>query len=102
MKSKYNGSNLTFVKYLVGKSGDVIKKIGDKVYVNSELIGRIKSNKGLTPIEDRVIPEGYVFVAGTHTDSLDSRYKEFGLIKESELKGRGIVPFKGIGWLKQH
>jgi conjugal transfer pilin signal peptidase TrbI len=102
MKSKHNGLNLTFVKYLVGKSGDVVKKVDDKVYVNSELIGSVKNNEGLAPIEGGVIPEGYVFVAGTHADSLDSRYKEFGLIKESELKGRGIVPFEGIGWLKRH
>jgi conjugal transfer pilin signal peptidase TrbI len=39
------------------------------------------------------IPEGYLFVYGTDPDSYDSRYKEFGLIKEKEVVGIAIPLF---------
>lgn len=82
--------SLTFVKYLVGESGDEVNRIENSIYVNSKLVGKIKKVKGLNPVESSVIPKGYVFVAGTHEDSLDSRYKEFGFIKKSDIKGRAI------------
>ena len=35
-----------------------------------------------------VIPEGMVFVAGTHSDSFDSRYKEFGFVPLETVRGQ--------------
>lgn len=85
----------TFVKYLVGVEGDQVKRVDDKLYINDEFVCKIPSGNNLTPIEDVVIPKGYVFVKGTHADSLDSRYKEFGLVKATSLKG------KAIGWMQR-
>jgi conjugal transfer pilin signal peptidase TrbI len=85
---KKNG--VTVVKYLVGVEGDVIRNIGDVIFVGSYIVGEAKKVNYLTPIKGQVIPAGYVFVAGTHEDSFDSRYKEFGLIKRSELRGKAI------------
>ena len=88
-------SRFTFIKYIAGIEGDYVKREGNKIYVNEKLIGEAKKDTGLHPIDSKKIPEGYVFVKGTHEDSLDSRYQEFGLIKEDQLKG------KAIGWLKR-
>lgn len=85
----------TFVKYLAGVEGDRVKRVEENVYINDELVCKIPSNNNLTPIDDMVIPKGYVFVKGTHADSLDSRYKEFGLVKISSLKG------KAVGWMER-
>lgn len=92
----FNFKGRTFVKYLVGTAGDEIQYIDKVVYVGSTRVGEVKKTELLTPIPAGKIPEGYVFMAGTHPDSLDSRYKEFGLIPESELKGRyfGCVPHR--------
>lgn len=59
-------------------------------------------NSGLYPVFDRlqvnmlhpltksnmVIPTGYYFIHGQHNPTFDSRYKEFGLIAESQIYGR--------------
>lgn len=93
--SKSKNSKFTFVKYLVGVEGDKIKRMGEKIYINEEFVCEVNPASGLTPIEDSVIPPGRVFVVGTHKDSLDSRYEEFGLIKVSDLKG------KAFGWVER-
>jgi conjugal transfer pilin signal peptidase TrbI len=80
----------TFVKYMVGISGDEIQRVGRVVYVGEARVGEAKETELLSPIEEGKILEGYVFMAGTHPDSLDSRYKEFGLIKESDIRGRAF------------
>lgn len=38
--------------------------------------------------KDMVIPKGYYFIHGQHNPTFDSRYKEFGLISESQIYGR--------------
>ena len=88
--SKSKNVKFTFVKYLVGMEGDLVKRIENRIYVNSKLVGLAKPQRNLTPMDDIVIPKGRVFVAGTHADSLDSRYKEFGFIKESALRGKAV------------
>ncbi|MDR2781501.1 MAG: S26 family signal peptidase [Holosporaceae bacterium] len=83
----------TFVKYMVGVPGDEIQRVGRVVYVGEARVGEVQKAELLSPMEEGKIPEGYVFVAGTHPDSLDSRYKEFGLISASDIRGRvfGLV-----------
>ena len=89
-----NFKGRTFVKYLVGVAGDEIRYVDDDgsfgktIYVGDMKIGEVKKAKHLTPISARKIPEGYVFVAGTHPDSLDSRYEEFGLIPVQDIQGK--------------
>ena len=79
----------TLVKYVAGKAGDQIHVRDRKVFVNGRFVGEAKANN-LTPIDDMTIPNGFVFVMGTHENSFDSRYKEFGLIKEKDLHGKAI------------
>lgn len=84
----------TFVKYIKGVAGDRIKILQGVVYVEDQKIGEAHRTSLLSPISEGLIPQGYVFVAGTHEHSLDSRYQEFGLIPTSALQGRVWGLFK--------
>ncbi|MDR1235384.1 MAG: S26 family signal peptidase [Holosporaceae bacterium] len=92
----FNFRGRRFVKYMVGVAGDEIRYVGKVIYVGTTKVGEAKKTDLLTPIPEGRIPESYVFVAGTHPDSLDSRYKEFGLVKETDVRGKvfGLVKHK--------
>lgn len=79
------------VKRVAGIEGDLISVSNGIVYVNGVQVGpaKPKTRKGypLTPASRRFIPKGFVFVAGDHIDSFDSRYEEFGLVPLSRLQG---------------
>lgn len=53
------------------------------------------SGHRFTPLttKDLIIPDGYYFVHGNAHPSFDSRYKEFGLISESQIYGKAIPIF---------
>ncbi len=77
-----------FIKYLVGISGDKIENKNGRIYINGRFVAECKQSPKLQSIRCTKISDGYVFVVGTHTSSLDSRYEQFGLIKESQLRGK--------------
>ena len=52
------------------------------------LLDQTKDGKPLTPLRVEIVPEGYVFVAGDHLRSFDSRYEEFGLVSQQNLWGK--------------
>ncbi|GLK53539.1 signal peptidase I [Henriciella pelagia] len=85
----YDGA---FVKRIVGVAGDRIEVQGRRVYVAGVFVGEAKpvsqDGRALVAISPQVIPEGYVYVAGTHIDSYDSRYEEIGLIPIERIVGR--------------
>ena len=80
----------TIVKYLVGLEGDEVRNIDGQIFVGFQKVEAAKKTKLLTPIKSKVIPKGFAFVAGTHEDSLDSRYEEFGLVKLSDIQGKAV------------
>lgn len=80
----------TLVKYLMGKTGDRVQISNNDILVNGKIVGRVSEEKRLNLIDLNTVPEGQVFVLGTHPDSFDSRYKEFGFVKKSALKGKAI------------
>lgn len=84
-----------FVKRVVGLPGDRISLKEDSLWVANRYIGKLLSrtqyNFPLTPLAERVVPPGYIFVAGDHERSFDSRYKEFGLVRQSEVWGKGVI-----------
>ena len=85
-----------WIKYLKGVEGDLVQTKDDFVFVNNEKIGKALRVHNLHAIKSLIIPEGYVFIAGTHKESLDSRYMEVGLIPVSAIKGKAIGLMK---WL---
>lgn len=85
---KYKGRK--FIKYIIATEGDKVINLADAIYVDGVRVGRAIRTNQLTPLDDCEVPEGYVFVSGRHPQSLDSRYKEFGFVKVSDLKGKVI------------
>jgi signal peptidase I len=78
------------VKYLIGLLGSRIKNSKDVVCVDDYVVGQARRTKSLTPVSSGVVPEGQVFVAGTHRFSFDSRYGEFGLVDVKDMRGKAI------------
>lgn len=87
-----NMPNIILTKRLVGLPGDTITLHGQIMKINEEWQGALhkENSQGypLTPLGVRTIPTGFVFVAGSHEGSLDSRYKEFGLVKNQHILGK--------------
>lgn len=96
-----DGKTQTLVKYLAGTAGETVTMWKGDIFVNHKRYVGKPNNRRLMPIclegEEVTIPEGYVFVAGTHEDSLDSRYKEFGFVKVSDIKGKAMPLGERIG-----
>jgi conjugal transfer pilin signal peptidase TrbI len=75
---------------LVGLEGDEVRNIDGQIFVGFQKVGAAKKTELLTPIKSKIISKGFAFVAGTHEDSLDSRYEEFGLVKLSDIQGKAV------------
>ena len=99
---KYGGKKF-LVKYVAGLPGDKIERKSKEVHLitqgshNNEvfpqkfpLLKQTKDGRPLNPLEATVVPKGYVFVAGDHLRSFDSRYLEFGLVHQNHIIGRAI------------
>ena len=79
------------VKEVVGVEGDSISVINDHVFINGKDVGKCLrkspvSGSKLTPIQSDVVPSGYVYALAYHEHSFDSRYQEFGLIDQTQIK----------------
>lgn len=99
-KAKYIKGDKPLAKRILGLPGDQVKKEGNGIKVIPQgkdvspfvlpLLKQTSKGDPLTPLSLTTIPEGYVFVAGDHPKSFDSRYKEFGLVLIETIKGRAI------------
>jgi conjugal transfer pilin signal peptidase TrbI len=78
---------LHYTKFLRGRSGDIIQIFQNKMFVGGHFVGAIRTTtrdgKPLHPLKAKYVPKGYVFVSADNPRSFDSRYEEFGLVKES-------------------
>jgi len=85
------------IKRVEGVGGDTIEIRGNNVYVGNRNVGPLvdRNFRGepLHPIQCRVVPEGYYFVAGDHRKSFDSCYEAFGLVHQSQVEGRAWAIF---------
>ncbi len=93
-----------FLKEIVGLPKDEISICDQQIYINQKQITLDKNNLyfkqvlvgsfqksspsgfRLSPVKATIIPANTVFVRGTHLDSFDSRYEEFGLIPIDQIK----------------
>lgn len=87
----------TFIKIIKGKEGDLIEEKDNALFLRGGYIGvpltQTIDGKPLHKIKERIVPQGYVFVAGTNTRSFDSRYQEFGLVPKSKIIGKTLKVF---------
>lgn len=89
---KHLGIN-PYAKRVIGFPGDSIIREQDIIKVGSRtliLVEKTFEGLPLTPITLNVIPEGYLFVAGDHSRSIDSRYEEFGLVTADKVWGKAV------------
>jgi len=81
------------VKLVAGVAGDRVLVFKDLIFVAGENVGQFYQETenlrmSITPIEgDFIIPEGFLYVTGTHPKSYDSRYKEYGLVSLEDIIG---------------
>ncbi len=91
--NEYYPAGASFVKRIAGVPGEEVERRGDVIFVGGREIGRVKSTdrngKKAVPGPLGVIPEGSVFVAGDHPDSLDSRYAVIGFVETRQIIGVG-------------
>ncbi len=84
--------NIILTKMLAGLPGDSITLKGRILHINKEWQGRLQKKRSnglpLTPLAVSIIPDGWVFVAGSHENSFDSRYREFGLVEKRHILGK--------------
>lgn len=89
----------SFTKRVIGLPGDQIVKHKEGLELKAKnssisttfpLLEKTKEGQVLTPLYSQIIPEGYVFVAGNHPRSFDSRYEEFGLVPMTKVWGKGV------------
>lgn len=91
-----------FLKRLVGVGGDTVMAHdeGDgyrDYFVNGQGVGRSKpksrDGKPLEPGPTGTIPPHRYYMAGTHRDSLDSRYALVGWVHDDQIVGRAYKVF---------
>jgi conjugal transfer pilin signal peptidase TrbI len=79
------------VKQIKGVPGDSISYKDGHIVVDSFDCGvplpkSPRSGIELHPIQEGIIPQGFVYVYAPHQESFDSRYEEFGLVKIEDLE----------------
>lgn len=89
----HDATSFVVVKKVLGVEGDRIHKNTSGVSLSASeptLCVKEKRSDGspLTPIQSDEVAEKTVFVAGSHRDSFDSRYQEFGLVPLQQVRGR--------------
>ena len=86
-----------FVKRVAGMPGQKVSVTNRAVFIDGKPVGYAKpqSQRGvpLEPINEGVIPGGYIYAQAPHPDSLDSRYSLTGLIQSSRVIGKAYAIF---------
>lgn len=90
----------SYIKRVIGVSGDRVQIKDGKVYVNGEKIQEEYLPQGTTTkivyYNDIIVPEGYVYVMGDNRDeSMDSR--TFGCIPEEKIEGKVLLRYWPLG-----
>ena len=86
-----------FVKKLIGLPGSVVTANERDFFVDGDPVGRAKerarTGEALDIGPTGHIPDGRYYVAGTHPDSLDSRYRLTGWIGWNQIIGKAYRVF---------
>lgn len=90
----------SYIKRVIGVSGDRVQIKDGKVYVNGKKIQEEYLPQGTTTkivyYNDIIVPEGYVYVMGDNRDeSMDSR--TFGCIPEEKIEGKVLLRYWPLG-----
>lgn len=87
----------SFTKIVAGVPGDKVERIKRSFYVHGNFVGIAKpkglAGEPLEMMEPGILGEGEYYVMAPNPNSLDSRYKLTGWIKQSEIIGRAYPIF---------
>ncbi len=77
------------IKRVACTAGEILRTQGNVYFCEGESIGMAKDvslggERVAKFVYDGVIPEGYIFVAGDHRDSYDSKY--FGFLRKRDVQ----------------
>lgn len=96
-RNQFYRRNWVFIKRVAGLPGQAVAVQRRAVFIDGKPVGYAKpySSRGvaLEPIEPGVIPDGFLYAAAPHPDSLDSRYSVTGLIQSSRIVGKAYAIF---------
>jgi conjugal transfer pilin signal peptidase TrbI len=96
-RDRFYRRDWTFVKQVAGMPGQAVTVSERTVYIDGKPVGYAKavSSHGvpLEPIQPGVIPDGFIYAAAQHPDSLDSRYSITGLIATERIVGKAYAIF---------
>lgn len=90
--------DVNYIKRIIGKPGEVVQIVGSEIRINGV---PLLENFGKEPIEDPgiakdeiVLGDDEYFVLGDNRNaSVDSRKKEVGVVKRSEIEGKAWLRF---------
>ena len=86
-----------FIKRVIAIPNDHLKIENGRVYVNGEMLSEDYINNQTTDVNepiDIIIPEDYLFVLGDNRgNSIDSRFKDIGLIPVENIIGKVFIRF---------
>jgi conjugal transfer pilin signal peptidase TrbI len=95
--SHFGKNPAPFGKIIMGVPGDIIERVGMRVFINGKLVGirkaYTKKGERLSSGPIGLIPKDYFYVGTAHPDGFDSRYAEIGLVarKDIQAKGRAVL-----------
>jgi conjugal transfer pilin signal peptidase TrbI len=89
-------TQIPMIKQVKGVPGSVIcLDAFKKLWVDDFCVGVVReitsTGKPLSPIHEKFVPPGYVFVYASHERSFDSRYQEMGLVPIAAIQGVGMA-----------
>ena len=91
----YPPSRSNWSKIVAGVAGDDVHRVNDEIAVGAtttlRLLSETSGGRPLTPTPDGAVPDGKLFVIGSHPRSFDSRYQEFGFLSTQAVRGVAIV-----------
>ncbi len=86
------GHEMPFVKKVVCLPGEKLDRFGKDFFCEGVKVASAKAfslkNEPLVPAEPQVLADDDYFVVGTHPDSFDSRYIQFGPINRCRFIGK--------------
>ena len=95
VKAHFGADPAPFGKIVYGMPGDVVRHVGNQVYVGDRLVARMKplSHAGevLVPGPTGRIPDNCYYVGSGHPDGFDSRYAAIGFICRNRIVGTGVA-----------
>ena len=87
----YPGHADTYVKRVIGVSGDIIAVTDGVLYINGEANSDYFADRMNREVRPVTVPEGHVFVMGDNRNySMDSRDESIGALPDSMVLGRAV------------